>query len=379
MEKLRIALCGCWGHAEMFGELLNSYEESEVVAVWDNVDGRGERIAEHLGCVCERDYDRLVSDYGLDGVVIVAENALHKELILKAVRHKINIFVEKPLCVFVEDAKEIQAAVHEAGVIFYMTDLFVSAGTMKMKELISDGSLGSITAAMFHFGSASALKGFANYCKEQTYGAESLRDGRVNGNAPSQGSAAERPVHAKSLRDGRVCGGVMVDIGGHAIHQAHYLFGKPEKLSAVLSCLTEEGRKQKVEELAFVTMQYPDGKIVSLECSWVSGVQTNMQTVYGTAGSAMVTLGGDKMREEQLTMQTEAEGRIILEGDALPPSPTRHVRYWVEMMVRQIPNDMVGVDPSSNQGVSIDHAVEQVEIIDAIYRSAAASGAMQMV
>lgn len=171
----------------------------------------------------------------------------------------------------------------------------------------------------------------------------------------------------------------MVDVGGHAIHQAHYLFGKPERISAVLGCLTEESRKQRVEELAFVTMQYPDGKLVSLECSWVSGVHTNIQTVYGTAGSATVTLGGDKMREEQLTLQTASGGPTILEGDALPPSPTRHVRYWVEMMVRQIPNDMVGVDPSSNQGVSIDHAVEQVEIIDAIYRSAAASGAMQMV
>ena len=54
----------------------------------------------------------------------------------------------------------------------------------------------------------------------------------------------------------------------------------------------------------------------------------------------------------------------------LPPTPTRHVRNWVEMMARDLPNGIVGVDDLSNSGVSIDNAAEYVDILDAIYRSA---------
>ena len=39
----------------------------------------------------------------------------------------------------------------------------------------------------------------------------------------------------------------MADVGGHAIHMAHYLFGKPEKLSSVLAYNNEYARSNNVE------------------------------------------------------------------------------------------------------------------------------------
>ena len=161
----------------------------------------------------------------------------------------------------------------------------------------------------------------------------------------------------------------MADVGGHAIHMAHYLFGKPEKLSSVLAYNNEYARSNNVETNARVTMVYPGDLLVSLECSFVSRGYEGMCIVRGTEGSAVVVSGGIGHEREEIVelYRSQNEKEAITD---LPDNPKSHIRYFVEMLVNDLPNDIVGVDPYSNSGVSLEHAVEYVEIIDAIYRSA---------
>lgn len=337
LEPIKLALCGCLGHVEKFGRMINSYEESQVIAVWDRLPERGKVVASHLGCAFEPDYDRLVADDALDGVLIVAENVLHKELVIKAAQHGKHVFVEKPLCVDPKEAREIQAVIHQTGVTFFMSDPFVRSAAVYLKKLIALGTLGDITGARIRLGTAVAL-----------------------------GTEKEPHLYNRAFSQG----GIMADIGGHTIHIAHYLFGKPTQVSAVLSAYSDTAKENKIEENAIVVMQYPDDKLVTLECSWASGGETNVTEVYGTKGWARITKYGTEPGEEMLTYQLGAEPSISLFGDALPPRPKPHVRYFVEMIANDLPNNIVGVDDLSNSGVSIDHAVEFVDIIDAIYRSA---------
>ncbi|MCD8380397.1 MAG: Gfo/Idh/MocA family oxidoreductase [Lachnospiraceae bacterium] len=333
MEKKRIALAGCRGHVEKFGNLINSFPESETVAVWDNVPGRGEKVAENLGCQFEPDFDRLMSDYGLDGVVITAENALHKEMILKAAEQKVSTFVEKPLCVKPEEAYEIQKAVKESGITFYMTDPFVRRGTLKLKELMEAGTLGEITGATFRLGSDAAFSGHVDFHFERNQG------------------------------------GIMADVGGHMIHKAHFLFGKPESLCSVLRYYTPQAQESHMEDDAHILLKYPGNVLVNLQCSWVGAEGSGVEAVYGSKGFARVEPNGRGEGNEKVILQTGRDQAVVFSGDDLPANPTQHIRYFVEMLAYGIPNEQVGVDPLSNSGVSLDHAVEYVEMIDAIYRS----------
>ena len=274
-----------------------------MVAVWDYVPGRGEAVAQRLGCPFEGDYDRLLREYALDGVVIVAQNSLHADLIERAARSGKHVFVEKPLCLDPAQARSIRRVIHETGVKFYMSDPFVHASTVYVKRLIEGGALGRITGARFRLGSDTALHPWEDH-----------------------------PIYDKS----RALGSIMADVGGHMVHAAHYLFGRPARLTAALSGISDAAKRNDVEENAVVLMQYPDDKLVTLECSWVRVGDTP----------------------------------AAVPAQQLPPAPTRHVRYWVEMMARDLPNDIVGVDDLSNSGVSIDNAAEFVDILDAIYRSA---------
>lgn len=335
MKKLRFALCGCRGKVEKFGNLINSFEESEVVAAWDGSDStRCKQIAETLGCAAEMDYDRLLSEYNLDAVVIWAENALHKELIVKAANAGVNVFVEKPLCLSAADAREIQTTIRQNGVKFFMSDPFVHQGTLKLKELIDQGVLGSITGAHFHLGTGNALSGHVNYRREMTQG------------------------------------GIMADVGGHMVHKAHFLFGKPESLSANFAYLTEQGKVNGIEENAVVVMRYPGDMLVTMECSWVSGAEFNAEEIYGTKGVAVVTPYGNVKGEELVTVKLGRDKTQTYCGDDLPANPTQHIRYFVEMLAKDLDNAVVGRDPLSNSGVSIDNAVEFVEILEVVYQSA---------
>ena len=337
MPKLRIALCGCLGHVEKFGRLINSYEESEVVAVWDYDRGRASPVAEALSVPLETDYDALLRSYALDGVVIVAENRLHKELVIKAAEAGVSVFVEKPLCVDPKDAQEIRDVIRKTGVKFYMTDPFVRSGQLYVKQLIRDGRPGTVTGARMRLGVDSALhrrSGYPDYNKENSLG------------------------------------GIMADVGGHMIHIAHFLFGKPDRLSAMLSCHTEAAKQNGIEENAVVVMGYPDGKLVTLECSWVAGGDSSSTEVFGTLGWARITKRGPEEGDDLVTVQIGHEAAEEVFGAALPENPKRHVRYFIEMLANDLPNDIVGEDPLSNSGVSISSAVEFTEIIDAVYRSA---------
>ncbi len=335
MKKLRIALCGCEGHVEKFGNMINSYEESETVAVWDSNPDKGQKVAAALNIPYESDYEKLFSEYGLDGVIIVATNNWHKELVIKAADAGINIFLEKPLCVSVPDAYEMRDAVKRNNVKFYMTDPFVRSSIIAMKKLIDDGTLGQITGARFRLGSDKVIR----------FAGESRYDKSV------------------------YLGGIMSDVGGHMIHIAHYLFGKPQSVSSVTNYYTQAAREHEMEENTVVTMVYPDGKLVELDCSWASAGSTSTSAVYGTKGWAEVP-AGVREKEQRLVYQIGDNPAQVLEGADLPEAPLPHVRYWVRMMTEDLPNDIVGVDPLSNSGVSIDNAVEFVEIIDAIYRGA---------
>lgn len=332
MKKKKIGIAGCTGHVVKFGKLVNSFEESETVAVWDYDVERGKQVACELGVPFVNSYDELLVNYGLDGVLIISDNSYKAELCIKAADHGISIFVEKPMCVNLEEAYAIRDAVKRNNVKFFMTDPFVRRGIMKAKELISDGKLGTITEATIRI-------------------------------------SQERPHFEQQFSPETSQGGIMADVGGHAIHIAHYLFGKPEKISSVLTYNTPYARKNRLETNARVVMLYPDDLLVTMECSFVSRGLETMTIVHGTTASAYITPdSSNKPGEEQVVIITDRTNRETLTD--LPQPATGHIRYFIEMLVKDIPNDMIGIDPSSNSGVSIDNAVEFVEIINAIYKSA---------
>lgn len=335
MERLRIGIVGAVGHAEKFIRLINSYPESQVV-VYCGREGVAAEIARRQRLPLEPDFDRMLWEYRLDGVVITVPNAEKKKLVIAAARAGVAIFLEKPLAVCREDALEMQRAVQEAGVKFYMSDPFVRPGILKFKEEIQNGKLGCIVGANIRHASDRALR-----------------------------EAALPHIYCKSLSGG----GIMADVGGHPLHILQYLFGQPETVCSSLYADTPMAIANGIEENASVLLHYRNGITVTLEASWVSGGDSSHTAVYGTDGWAEVVDCPGQEGSQQLTVHGSDGTAQVYTADDMPPMPTKHVHYFLKMILEDLPNDIVGHVPESCCGVSIDGAVQLACIIDAVYRS----------
>lgn len=336
MKKLRIGITGSVGHAEKFVNLINSYEESEVV-VYCAQDAESMDIAARLGLQYEKDYQAMLKNYNLDGVVITVPNAQKRNMVIAAAEAGVSVFLEKPMSASTANAQAMQEAVHKAGIKFYMSDPFIRPGILMLKRLMAAGKLGEIIGANVRLANDRAFK-----------------------------EEALPHIYVKALSGG----GIMADVGCHALHIIHYLFGQPKSLCASIRAYTDAAKASGIEENASVILRYADGMAVTLEASWISGGgSSNHAIVYGTRGWAEVIDLPGKEGTQQLTLHSHDGTVRVYDSGQLPPMPTRHVRYFVEMMLKDLPNDIIGKVEESNCGVSIDNAVQLTRIIEAIYEA----------
>ena len=332
MEQIKVGFLGTRGHTLKFIDLVNSFPEAVSTAIWSDDHAKAEQTAGKGKVLCVQTPEEVLDR--VDAVVITAPNAYKKELVIKAANAGKHIFLEKPLAVNRTDAKEMADAVRQSGVKFYMSDPFVRTGTIGLRNLIRDGVLGEI------------------------YGA----DVRI---------AVDRavvPGHPPVWNKETALGGIMADIGGHGIHVIHYLFGMPVSVTAVLQHITDGAKSSGMEDQGQVIMQYAGGNTAVLTASWCSGGDSSHTIVYGTKGWARTERLKDGTESEKLFVYTKDEMKE-LSGDALPAKPLRHIRYFIEMITRDLPNDIIGKDDLSNSGVSIGSAEEYAAILEAVYES----------
>lgn len=336
MSKLKIGIVGSVGHAEKFINLINHYEESEVV-VYCAQDKQSVEIANRLKLACESDFQMMLNRYKLDGVVITVPNAKKHDMVIAAAKAGVSVFLQGPLTTKTEEASAMQAAVHKAGIKFYMSDPFIRPGILMLKRLLVEHALGTVVGANVRLANDRAL--------------------------------FEEPlphIYVKSLSGG----GIMADVGGHVLHIIHYLFGQPTALCASLHRYTVAAKQNNIEESATAIFRYADGMSVSMDASWISSGNSNHTVVYGTEGWVeVIDLPGFE-GNQQLTLHRKDGTAVVYDCNVLPQMPTRHVRFFIEMLLQDLPNDIIGTVEESNCGVGIDDAVQLVRIIEVFYEAA---------
>jgi predicted dehydrogenase len=146
LNHVRIGLIGGGGIAnEHIRGYLAHPSKTRITAVADAVTSVAERRGEMLNATPYTNYVDLVNDPNVDAVDICLPHHLHKDAIVAAARAGKHILCEKPLCLTVEEAREVQAAISESGVTLMCAhnQLFLPAVT-KAKALLDAGALGAV-------------------------------------------------------------------------------------------------------------------------------------------------------------------------------------------------------------------------------------------
>ena len=147
-KKIKVGIIGTGWIAE--AHVLNYLKcpDVEIVAAADLVDGKAEKFCKANGIKGVRlypDHKSMIDNEELDTVSVCTYNRTHAECSIYALEHGVNVLLEKPMCVTLDEAVAICKAEKKSGKILSIGFQPRFDENMKMlKKVVETGELGDI-------------------------------------------------------------------------------------------------------------------------------------------------------------------------------------------------------------------------------------------
>jgi len=117
LHKVGVGVVGLGRIGRLHAEILKlKVSNAELVAVSDVIESIARSVGERLSVKWYIEYERMLRDPKVEAVIISTPTFLHKDMIIKAAEEGKHIFVEKPLTVTTQEAKEVISAIRKYGV-----------------------------------------------------------------------------------------------------------------------------------------------------------------------------------------------------------------------------------------------------------------------
>jgi predicted dehydrogenase len=253
-QPLRAGIVGAgWmGQTHAEGWRLNA-ERAQVVAVADASEARAHDAAARAGAgeaPVFADLDGLLAGADVQAVDLCLPHHLHKDAIVAAARAGKHVLCEKPLCLTLDEAKEIRDVVGSAGVTFMgaHNNLFAPA-LVEARRLLDDGALGAV---------------------QYVRSTEAGRNANFKTGQPPLALAPGESSWSWRLDPSKAGGGEVLDTGWHGTYRLLALAGaRPVEVSAMLAdyFIGQPG----VEDTGAVLVRFENGAIGYLFTSWAFG------------------------------------------------------------------------------------------------------------
>lgn len=266
MEKIKLGIAGIGKIFKFHKKGFQRLENTEIVGACRNFYGSKEKQAKQrmaLEQFCKdnnieayRNYGEMVTDPGLDAIIITSINPYHYEQIMEAMDHGKHVLVEKPVVTEIDQIDLIKKRVTEKGLVVFPAHNFVYRGAVqKAKEIIDSGKLGEIVYASF-------ISTHLLHPDHKT------------------GWRAKKELSA---------GGALIDSGHHIVYQSLFLMGMPKKIHGFNSKLVL--KNMECEDIAQVNLRYPDDAIGCIMQSWTSRHGQGIEgiRILGTEGNIIIS------------------------------------------------------------------------------------------
>lgn len=148
-KKLKVGIIGTGWIAESHIQQYNVMPDVEVVAMADLIPGKAEAFKEKWGVKGDvhfyPDHKSMIDNEELDAVSVCTYNATHAECTMYALEHGINVLLEKPMCVTLDEAADIVRAEKKSGKILSIGfQPRYDANMQMIKKIVESGTLGEI-------------------------------------------------------------------------------------------------------------------------------------------------------------------------------------------------------------------------------------------
>src|SRR4030095_2966109 len=219
-----------------------NFAETEGASVVMCCDSDPRRLALALkrfpAMACATDFDEALRNPDVNAVAVATPVHTHYELAKRAIKAGKHVLVEKPLTARVDHAEELVALAEKNGVALMVDHVFVySPPVLKMKELVSQGSLGKL----FFIDSVRINLGLFQH--------------DVN---------------------------VVWDLAPHDLSIVDFLV---ERLPVSLSATGGIHANHEIEDVAYLNHDYGDGLIANFHVNWLSPVKVRQMIIGGSERS----------------------------------------------------------------------------------------------
>jgi len=148
-RKLKVGIIGTGWIAEAHIREYNEMPDVEVVAMADLIPGKAEKFKETWNVPGEvrfyPSHKEMLDNEELDAVSVCTYNATHAECTIYALEKGVNVLLEKPMTVTLEEAAEIVKAEKKSGKIVSVGfQPRLDANMQMIKKIVESGELGEI-------------------------------------------------------------------------------------------------------------------------------------------------------------------------------------------------------------------------------------------
>ncbi|MEG1743526.1 MAG: Gfo/Idh/MocA family oxidoreductase, partial [Clostridia bacterium] len=146
--KLKVGIIGTGWIAECHMDAYKKMKDVEIVAGADLIPGKADEFFKRYGLENVRtypDHKAMLDAEQLDAVSVCTYNKTHAECAIYALDKGVNVLLEKPMCVTLDEAVEICRAEKKSGKVLSIGfQPRFDANMKKIKEIVSSGELGQI-------------------------------------------------------------------------------------------------------------------------------------------------------------------------------------------------------------------------------------------
>ncbi len=146
MEPVRLAIIGAGQIGTRHGELMRDETNCQLVSIADP-SPTAEQRGRDFDVPCYTDFEEMLREQNLDGVVIATPNQLHVPVGLVCANHGVHFLMEKPVADSVADGKRLVEAVRRSGVQMIVGHhRRFDPAAKKARELLDSGDIGDLQA-----------------------------------------------------------------------------------------------------------------------------------------------------------------------------------------------------------------------------------------
>src|SRR5581483_8672805 len=284
-DRINIGLIGCGGRGSSDARTFTKYAQAhnnacQIVAVCNVYEKRKREQAELYKAKGSLDYREVLAMPDVDAVIVATPDHWHARIALDAMDQGKDVYLEKPMCHTIKEAKQLIDTVRETKRVLQVGSQTTSADQWwKAKKAIADGMIGKMIMSQGSY-HRNSVEGEWNYKIDEAAGPDGKGEDYIDwkmwlGSATKHPYDADRFFRFRKYWD--YSGGIATDLFYHVAAPLNICWDRPQFPHKVMASGGIYGgpnfeMKREVPDTFHLMAEYPEGHSLVLSSSMANSV-----------------------------------------------------------------------------------------------------------